>query len=128
VCLCWYWNTWNLPRPHLQWNVSKTKRRRMLVYNGQQALYQRPSSTQSFQTWSTSLHIINPWLLRYCMLVMVCMFRESASLMHQKNNVKSADMWQYYVQELASATIDSCNLVMHSMDQEACRSWSKIGS
>jgi hypothetical protein len=34
----------------------------------------------------------------------------------QKNNAKFSDMWQNYVQELASATIDSCNLVMHSMD------------
>jgi hypothetical protein len=56
---------------------------------------------------------------------MVCRFRESASPMHQKYNAKSTDSRQNYVQELASATIDGCNLVTHSMDREACGSWSK---
>jgi len=59
------------------------------------------------------------------MLVMVCRFRESASPMHQKYNAKFANTWQNYVRELAFATIDSCNLVTHSMDRKACGSWSK---
>jgi hypothetical protein len=59
------------------------------------------------------------------MLVMVCRFRESASPMHRKYNAKSADTRQIYVRELASMTIDGCNLVTHSMDQKACGSWSK---
>jgi hypothetical protein len=36
--------------------------------------------------------------------------------MHQKYDAKSSDVRQNYVRELASATIDSCNLVTHSMD------------
>jgi hypothetical protein len=48
---------------------------------------------------------------------MVCRFGESAGPMHQKYNAKSADTRQNYVPELASATIDSRNLVtQYSMD------------
>jgi hypothetical protein len=36
--------------------------------------------------------------------------------MHQKYDAKSTNARQNYVRELASATIDSSNLVTHSMD------------
>jgi hypothetical protein len=36
--------------------------------------------------------------------------------MHQKYDAKSTDAQQNYVRESASATIDSYNLVTHSMD------------
>jgi hypothetical protein len=50
------------------------------------------------------------------MLVMVCTFREFASSMHQKYNAKSTDARQNDVRQLASATIDSFDLVTHSTD------------